>query len=455
MTEQRKTKITRVARTLGFDALRALVAYFVFVFVGAITGTLFALTGLPIAAKIYLPPRIVYLFAFLSLFFSVYSVFRAFELYDGEAQGAFCSYERHKYRLLDGFKIAFTDPVLLRKLLVHSATCLCLTALLPYQLGFGTAVRAAFGEGDISSVKAKLFSVALGAVLYFILIPLGKTSAHKWWVIAGEAEREKILNHPHKKIRLAIECVKIFAIYSLGFYILPAVIMLAVSFALMLALFNNPWVWIGIGIFILLLVCFRRARALNSRARFLRRLKKELRKGGFMLTAVKRPLLSVLFPHTSADIEFRKDGRKYAIKLISSIRKRSPTYISPEGVVTSRRTVSFLRFEFFHIMTDIRFAFDADEGVKKLVVFSPMPRKLFLNFGRTDGKPDDATGGFNSYSNFGGGNPTGRRFRGPGYVSDIERGIIKYFENGETVGEYKVFNPDGFFSAVSTDCLDR
>ena len=132
-------------------------------------------------------------------------------------------------------------------------------------------------------------------------------------------------------------------------------------------------------------------------------------------------------------------------------------YISPEGVVTARRTVSFLKFEFFHVMTDIRYAFEAEEGVGKLVVFSPMPRKLFLNFGRTDQKPDDGSGGFNSYSNYGTNTvlSTGKRYRGPGYVSDIDRGIIKYFQPGERVGEYKVYNPDGLFSAISTDCIDR
>ena len=96
MTEEKRERLRAFFKSLGFDALRALVAYLVFIVVGTVTGTLFALTGLPLATRLYLSPRIVYLFAFLSLSFSVYSVFRAFELYDGEAQRAFCKYERHK-----------------------------------------------------------------------------------------------------------------------------------------------------------------------------------------------------------------------------------------------------------------------------------------------------------------------------------------------------------------------
>ena len=293
--------------------------------------------------------------------------------------------------------------------------------------------------------------------MYFILIPLAKTSAHKWWVIAGESERERILTHPHKRIRLALECVKIFAIYSMGFYILPAMIMLVATLVFTIALFNNPWFWIGIGIFILFVASFRRVRALISRAKFVSKLKKCLKDGGFRLISSKMAVLSVLLPHSKEEISFEKEGRKYALKLVASIRRGSPMYISPEGIVTSRRTVSFLKFEFFHVMTDVRFGFAADEGVSKILAFSPKPRKLFFNFGRTDQKPDDGSGGFNSYANYGGSNGTavGRRYRGPGYVSDIDRGIIKYFENGERVGDYKVFDADGLFSAISVDCLDR
>ena len=457
MTEEKKIRLKVFLKTLGFDALRAIIAYAVFMFVSSVTGNLFAFTGLGLAKKIHLPSRYVYLFAFVTLIFSLYSVFRAFELYDGEAQEAFGKYERRKYKLFDGLKIAFTDPVLLRKLLVHSFTCFLLTAVLPYGIGFGSVIKALFGEAEIKQELVKLTVMGIGAILYFIVIPLGKTSAHKWWVIAGESEREKILTHPHKRIRLALECVKIFAVYSAGFYIMPAMIMLFVSLFMTLKLIDNPWIWITLVILVLILAFFRRASALNSRARFLRKLKRELKNSGFAYTGGRNALFSVLFPHNEADVTFEKDGRKYAVKLIASVRRGSPTYISPEGIVTSRRTVSFLKFEFFHIMTDRRFDFEADEGVFKLVVFSPMPKRLFLNFGRTDGKPDDATGGFNSYSNFGGAdkNGVGRRFRGPGYVSDIERGIIKYFENGERLGEYKVFNPDGILSAISTDCIER
>ena len=347
--------------------------------------------------------------------------------------------------------------MLRRKLLTHSISCFLLTAFLPYKLGFGTLIKAIFGEGEVSELKAKLTTVAIGAVLYFVIMPLAKTSAHKWWVIAGESERERILTHPHKKVRLAIECVKIFAIYSLGFYILPGMIMLVATLVFTIALFNNPWIWIGIGLFILFVASFRRARALTARVKFVRSLKKRLTDNGFKLTKSKMAVLSVLFPHKEEEISFEKGGRKYALKLVASIRRGSPMYISPEGIVTARRTVSFLKFEFFHVMTDIRFSFTAEEGVSKILVFSPKPRKLFFNFGRTDQKPDDGSGGFNSYSNYGGSNGTavGKRYRGPGYVSDIDRGIIKYFENGERVGDYKVFDPDGLFSAISVDCLDR
>ena len=57
-------------------------------------------------------------------------------------------------------------------------------------------------------------------------------------------------------------------------------------------------------------------------------------------------------------------------------------------------TVSFLKITLFHIMTDTEYKFESD--AKKLVVFSPMPKRLFINYGRTDTAPDGERSSNNS-----------------------------------------------------------
>ena len=115
----------------------------------------------------------------------------------------------------------------------------------------------------------------------------------------------------------------------------------------------------------------------------------------------------------------------------------------------------------FYIMTDTDYRM---EGENKIVIFTPMPRAVYINWGRTDIAPDDGEGANEGGGAFmmgimaGGGikqRSRGSTVHGPGYVSDVDRGIIKPFETGERIGEYKFFTPEGFISAVDNNCLDR
>ena len=153
-----------------------------------------------------------------------------------------------------------------------------------------------------------------------------------------------------------------------------------------------------------------------------------------------------------------KGEKRYAVKLASVTRRGRPVYISPDGYYTVKHTVSILKITLFHIMSDTEYAFSSDAA--KLVVFSPMPKRMYINYGRTDTAPDDGDGGTLPTAvvlraAVTGSGSRGRSIHGPGYVSDVDRGIIKPFETGERVGEYKFFTPAGFISAMENDCLDR
>ena len=90
-----------------------------------------------------------------------------------------------------------------------------------------------------------------------------------------------------------------------------------------------------------------------------------------------------------------------------------------------------------------------------------MPRKLYINYGRSDTAYDDGDGGtlptvvaLRSAITHGAKSGV-RSVHGPGYITDVDRGIIKPLVTGDKVGEYKFFSPEGFISALDNNCVER
>ena len=343
---------------------------------------------------------------------------------------------------------------------MHSLVWSAIAIIFPYSLGYRSVVGCFYPALDMSAGEAKgvIASVILPSLLLIIL--LAKTSAHKWWVIASTTERERILNHPHPRARFALEAGKIFLIYSLAFLALPTVIMIAVSFAMTVAIFKNPRLWITLGVIILSLIVISYLSALISRAKFYKRVRRALTYGGYTVISAKKPRLGAIVPTKGATLVFEYEGRRWGVKLMGARKRRRPVYLAPSGVATTRRTVSIFKMDLFHIMSDECFGFECEGD--KIIVYSPTPRRIYANFGRTDTLPDDGDGslisvaGARALARGGGSVPSrGVRYRGPGYVSDLDRGIIKPLSSGDLVGEYKYFTPDGFISALENHVLHR
>ena len=463
----------RLFKELGKICGRVGLAYLAFLFISTVMSLTFYVGGSLIKDQMNLEEQYVHMFSCIVLPFAIYSVNRAFELYDRNTHRVFLERMEGKYRLLRDIKISFSDKRVLSKTLIGLLLPLLIIIVLPYGAGYLSVVGSIWPDLDMEPSLANLVSDLIVAPCYLLIVLLAKTSAHKWWFIAHDAEKLKLLSLKSPNLRLFLETVKIFFIYSISFYALPAVIMLVVSFALTFALLNNPALWITIGVIILLIVSLRNIVAMRRRAKFVKRLRTAIKECGYEATPIKRPILSVIFPRCGADTIIKKGDKVYALKMLAAVRRGAPVYISPEGVSTAKVTVGFLRFDFFHIMMDTYYRFDAPEGALKILVYTPMPRKLYINYGRTDLNPNDGSGGFNTYGQFHdisakaratsggidipteGSHSMITKFRGPGFVSDIDRGIIKPLQTGDKVGEYKVFTPDGVISAMENNCLER
>lgn len=456
------TDKTKTAFKIYFkDTARALLAYISFLLISGVLSVLFLSGGTQLANELRIDMHPFYIAASALLPLSFYSIFRAFELHDGEAQAAFPFECVERYRFFGGLGILFRTGVLRRKLLLSLATVNGAIIILPYKVGFRFLIGSLYPAFDMTATQAKLTLMAIACPVLSILLILAKTSAHKWWVIAPTGERDKILGNGSHTPRLLLEVGKITLVYGVTFPILPTVFMLVLSMVLTFGQFTL-WIWVAIFSAVLLAFIIRAATALSKRIRFLKKMKRTLVKNGYSLSKIERPVLSVFFPDRDEDFSIERDGVSYSVKLVGSARRSRPMYISPDGVITEKHTVSFMKIPLFHIMHDTRYELS---GENKTVVICPMPRRVFVNFGRTDTAPDDGDGGATpTYASMiaaakgggvRGGRATDRSIHGPGYISDVDRGVIKPFETGDFIADVKFFTPDGFISAIDNDCIGR
>lgn len=445
-------------RELGFIMLRSVVQYIAFIIISVSASAVFVLVAKALAEELHAPVATVYAISSVLVVLSFYSVVRAFELYDLKSREQFIRSSGEVYGFFSDVRITFSDKGLKNKTLIDLGLTALLVFVLPYELGYAYIMAALREWLSIEGAELYLLKGAIMCPLLLLLSLLAKTSAHKWWIVARTGEKEKMDRLRRPNLRLLLELVKIIAVYSVSSAALPTVIMLFVSLVLTIDILKDQ-TWIIPVVLVIFTVPFavRTLLTLSRRRRFYRAFLKAARERGWCVEGVNNPIRSALVSRPGASFVISKDGKRYAVRLASSKHRGRPTYISPEGHYTVKHTVSFLKITLFHIMTDTEYKFEAD--TKKLVVFSPMPKRLFINYGRTDTAPDDGDGGTLPTAVVvraaATGGSRGKSIHGPGYVSDVDRGIIKPFETGENIGEYKFFTPSGFVSAMENDCLDR
>lgn len=448
-------------RAVGTDILREVVAYSMFLIISGLLSGILLLAGTVLTRELRIDNQPVYIAISALLPLSFYSIHRAFELYDREARDAFPYGSTPRYTFLGGMRILFTTPVLLRKLAVHLSLLLLFIILLPYEVGFRWLVAAFYPALDMARPVAEVLSALIACPVLALTLILAKTSAHKWWLIAPTGERERLFKKGRTERRLALEILKITLIYAVCFPVLPSVFMLGLSAVLTFGEFAVG-IWIGLAVLLVLIALLRSLIAIGRRRSFLRRLRRAARAGGYTLSKIQRPITSVFFPDMDEDFTLTRDGVTYTCKLIGTAHRRRPMYISPKGVITEKRTVSFMKMTLFHVMRDTRYDI---AGENKIVILSPMPKRVYVNYGRAEVAPDDGDGSapLASYvsmvatakGGFRQSRATDRSIHGPGYISDVDRGIIKPFETGERVGDTRFFTPSGFISAMDNGCLDR
>lgn len=452
------------AKAIAIELFRGVVCYLSFIFVSFLISLPFIIAGEAAAEKQRFDVEYIYAISAIALPFSLYSTVRCFELYDKGAQRASAPEPWVGHSLRDRAKNILTEPTLRMKLLVHLACFVGLAMLFPYKFGYSYLVNIFYQDTAATVAEGRVVLLCTVVPLILLLLPVAKLSAHKWWRVARPEVRERILGVRLPKLRLALEMIKITAIYLVGFLVLPTTLGIIVTLALIAGLFAQPKFLIGFGAVILAIFLLVLYRIFKKRRRFYRRIKTALRENGYTLTAVHRPVLSAIIKTEKPNLEFERDGRKYSMRIMT-LPYRRPSFFCENGTVTTKTAIKLLHFDLFFLMKDRPYDFDAEGS--KIILLLPAPKRAYFNYGAPEAIPDEGRNGYLSMAEIGaqaragvmgfntGSSKSGGAYRGPGYVSDVDKGLLKPIQNGDKIGDYRFYSARGLISAIDNDVLDR
>jgi hypothetical protein len=164
---------------------------------------------------------------------------------------------------------------------------------------------------------------------------------------------------------------------------------------------------------ILVPLIYRPIRALLKRREFLIKLDAVCRRQGIALSDIDLPYRSIFSTTETESFTVTVGGKRYACKLIGALKRGSPMGIFQNGEGAIATHVRFARITLFSRVTQFEFGFHSDD--QKILIINPVPKKLFCHFGNK----------------------------------------IAEIDNGDRVGDYKIYTATAFVRAIETDTVER
>ncbi len=199
--------------------------------------------------------------------------------------------------------------------------------------------------------------------------------------------------------------------YCIAFLLLAGLIPVLAMYLQVIFLLMPLFKYVYIAIFIIVSLVF--LSALKKRRKFMKRLKKFCKQHNYSLSNIHRPYLSVFYISSKPNFTIGANNKQYDVKLISFANKLRPAIFKNDGFFyrTSARNIKYGISP--TITTERSYSFESDNP--KIVVLTSIPYMILISeFGKT-----------------------------------------QILDAGDSCGEYKVFNPDGFFGAVERGTIDR
>ena len=289
---------------------------------------------------------------------------------------------------------------------VETAVLASVFIILPIGLIHPQLAEIYFDKFEVVN-QAQILSAFLPILLFINL--LAHISVIQLW--QSEAKWQK---YESKKTKSS-SFIYTLAIYAFAPILMAVFLPILVYIPLVfqaIGLFMTPATTVLLVLLIAFLVLFPPLRACSIRKKTIKQIKESCLQNGYDISDIKEPYLSILKPCEGESFSITKGGKTYSCKLIAAPKKSLPMAIHPDGQMHFFHEVKIRGVKILSYKTVKHFSYNSKDS--KILIVNPVPKKLMAY-----------------------------------------RGTIVEIDNGELVGDYKVYTATAFVRAIDNDILDR
>ena len=289
---------------------------------------------------------------------------------------------------------------------VETAVLASVFIILPIGLIHPQLAEIYFDKFEVVN-QAQILSAFLPILLFINL--LAHISVIQLW--QSEAKWQKYENKKTKSSSF----IYTLAIYAFAPILMAVFLPILVYIPLVfqaIGLFMTPATTVLLVLLIAFLVLFPPLRACSIRKKTIKQIKASCLQNGYDISDIKEPYLSILKPCEGESFSITKGGKTYSCKLIAAPKKSLPMAIHPDGQMHFFHEVKIRGVKILSYKTVKHFSYDSKDS--KILIVNPVPKKLMAY-----------------------------------------KGTIVEIDNGELVGDYKIYNATAFVRAIDNDILDR
>ncbi len=385
------------AKFLFSHILRALLCYFFFVIVAAITTEVFCNTFEDTLSDI-----IFAIGGVLAVFLSLQSFVRVFYEFDFAAREAFLE----SYKRPEGFWAECGKVARSAEFITETLCIFIFLFFTPTELLFADLSYLLFFGKNIGVLTQKLIIMAV-MIPFTAVVQLSiRVSVRKNWlsarIAAGSAPR-RIFEYLRFFGRVLLICF----VYPLGFKVIPFVFAGA-HIALFIIKSFFPTIVAAIAI----ILALHYIRAVKIRKKLFKNLQNLCKEKNFELSEIKNPYSFIFFPHAGENFTVTAHGKTYSCKLLASVSRGAQIVFDNEGNAVFVHTLKFRKVELLRYTHRTDYAFQSEH--EKILIVCPAPLAIFVG----------------------------------------EDGKTRQIDTGEAFWGYKVFNSTGFLRSLELDCIE-
>ncbi|MBQ8747231.1 MAG: hypothetical protein IJZ08_05120 [Clostridia bacterium] len=259
------------------------------------------------------------------------------------------------------------------------------------------------------SLPPKWIVFAVFFPTFFFINVRARLSAMKRWQRTAEApQREKLYTKKARDKQMFIAAT----VYGAGGIVVPVILPVLIAWLfggayLAFLFFKKVWV------LLVAVVLFILWRAYRKRRSFLCDLQRICKEKRYTLSPVRHPYLSAIRFAEGESFSVQTPKGRYSCKLIGGVRRLVPMILQANGEGCFVHALKMRGYEILRHESVFTFGYTSED--KKILIVSPVPKKVILR----------------------------------------DRGRTHTMDNGDYVGDFRMYTATAFLNALEREVLDR